>query len=176
MKIKQSKPVWFIAIFIIIAIALALSFYTRQHFDYTTGRVRTSQHIAWITYNSQTEDTWITPYASKDTPPVWLSMHINTPMLSPRYYSDGARLRNDILTFKSFLDNINADDQSRTLFATTFFKSLNQTTPGIDPVQATLDSYQCIYWNFPRPPHKQPITFEELQTLINNCFPTILHE
>lgn len=172
MRLKSSKKLWVLLTVIVTGVFLALSIQTRHHFDYTTGRVRTSQRIAWITYDSHSEDTWLTEYAPKNTMPVWLSMHTVTPILSSPYTSDGARLRNDMNTFKQFLYEMDAGVQAIDYLAATFFNSVNNTPPGIDPVQSTLDSFQCLYMIFPFPPNDQPITLEILQTIFDDCFST----
>lgn len=170
MKIKLSKQLWVLITLTAVVLLLVLSIHTRNHFDYTSGRVRTSQRIAWFTYDSQTEDTWLTAYAPEDTTPVWLSMHTNTPILSPAYYSNGTLLRNHMNTIKHFLDEMDADERATDYLAATFFKSLNHPSPGVDSVQSTLDGFQCLYREFPFRSNEEPVTLEELQAIIDGCF------
>lgn len=177
MKIKQSKPAWFIAIFLIIAIALALSYKNKQHIDYATGRIRSSQSIAGFMYNPTYEDTWITPYVSTSYKSNWISIHYIYPFLSAARRSEGSRALVYIETTNNILETITVEEKSKKLIATTILDSLNQTGINIDPYLATVDSLQCFQSKLPTPPPlNRTVTSEEISALIEECFNTTLPE
>ena len=74
MKIKQSKLIWTIVIFL--TVALVATYSVRAEFDASSAKIRITRSILGIKYHTAHWDTWLSQYITPSGTPVWNTVEL----------------------------------------------------------------------------------------------------